>query len=126
MFPFNKKVVLTVAAIVASLSIVSVFMSQKEDPLIEIMAILDDQTNKCREELSKGGAEEQCAIMLEVGDRIFGGNATRWGEDMIGLGYLTATNIKQVNTILQAHVVTMRAVRESLEAGRNSEKYNTI
>lgn len=126
MFPFNKTLVLAITAIVA-ISSIAIFVSQKEDPVLGMMAIFEEHTDKCVKELkTTNHVGDECAVMYEVGERIFEGNAITWGADLISRGLLNESNLPTTNRTLRKYGDTLRQINKHLNYSQPAEGIDFI
>ena len=112
-------------AVVVLLAVVGILYSEsKEDPVVEIMAILENQANTCMEEINVAKAPgEECAFLLEVSDRIFEGSAADWAIQMRETNAVHAGNLATVNKGLQAY---LKAIRLIVKTYKSDTEYTEI
>ena len=101
----------SVFAVVAVSIVVVVSQSDRsDDPIVDLMSILDKHTRQCAKELlAERRMGDECRSMINVGDSIFKGDPNRWGQDMLRRGVVNVNNISTVtDTIsLYAHTIDL-------------------
>ena len=121
MIPLKIKLMVILVAIALVGLIGYAVLPINNDPMVEVMAILEDHSKLCIHEIKQTGvAGDECRLMLIVSDKIFEGDAPEWGRTVKNNGMLNVSNAHVVERALAIHTVAIKLIRLTRNAPQTS------